>query len=929
MNTDRYQRIHSVFEQALDKDESARGVFLNEACRDDPQIRREVEALLVEADRKTTDDFLQPLPFSIKNQLGDDSDHSLVGHQLGPYRIDERIGRGGMGNVYLATRISEFQQRVAIKVIKRGMDTEQVLQRFHNEMQFSAALGKHSHIAAILDGGTTDDGRPYFVMEYVEGDRIDRYCDQNELRLRQRLELVQQVCSAIQHAHQHTIIHRDLKPSNIMITDQGVPKLIDFGIAKWLSPAADSFTAPVTDTAHRFLTPEYASPEQIRGESLTTATDVYSLGVILYELLTGRKPYRTTSRSPADLRQVIEHQEPARPSTAVRQDETQPDPLTDTAEDTARHTRRPRREAPRRLQRMLAGDLDNIVLMTLRKEPSRRYGSVEQLSADIQRYLDGLPVQARKDTWQYRATKWIRRHRLAVTAAAIVTICLVGGIIGTTTQARRALRHAERADAINSFLVNDFVRASDGYFDGDPNMSLYDAVQLAADRLKTAFTDQPETKAELHHIVGQSLLNLGRYHEALEHFDLALGLYENLPRFGPEHHKTIETLALKGDSLDTIEAFDEALVVLEDAWHRAEMTLGPQHPLTFLTMGRLGETLQTISKYEQAEPILRRAHELSLEHLEASDPRRYTALNSLGELLRAMGRHEESEPLRKLFFQLTNQHLGPSHPSSIGAMNALAGLYYDQARIAARNKNREEEQRRLAMAEPIFQQLVTTASNVLPEDHLTLAVYQGNYGACLAKLGRHSQAEPHVLQSVAICYVAAGPDQDTTEQYLRNSVMFYADWLNRSESADERAALIDKWQKQLQSFVALRATRAELDTKDNDTPYWWSKFLIEMVDLAPQASPVDALLQMLQERTPDLTDRANYWGNVGILLAKYDRAAPARSMLQSSYELRADALGIEHAETQWMLRELVSVSERLGESDDAMRYRELLTSPLN
>jgi non-specific serine/threonine protein kinase/serine/threonine-protein kinase len=343
------------------------------------------------------------------------------GGRVGPYRLLREIGRGGMGTVYLAARDDgEFKHQVAIKLVKRGMDTDRILARFRHERQILAGLD-HPNIARLLDGGHTDDGRPYFVMEYVDGESVREYCERRGLTVTDRIALFRTVCAAVQHAHQNLIVHRDIKASNIVVTDAGVPKLLDFGIAKLLDAERTDMGTAATDTVHA-MTPEYASPEQIRGEPVTTATDVYSLGVLLYELLAGRRPYETQGHRADEIARAVCDTEPPAPSNTVAD------------RDAGRLTRR------------LRGDLDTIVLMAMRKDPRRRYGSVEQLSADLGRHLEGRPVTAQRDTFAYRATKFVRRNRAGLAAAAVVFASLAGGLAATTWQARVARGERARAE---------------------------------------------------------------------------------------------------------------------------------------------------------------------------------------------------------------------------------------------------------------------------------------------------------------------------------------------------------------------------------------------------------------------------------------------------------------------------------------------------
>ena len=350
--------------------------------------------------------------------------------RIGNYQVIKEIGRGGMGAVFLARRADEqYQKQVAIKLIKRGMDTDSVLRHFRNERQILAAFD-HPNIARLYDGGTTDTGLPYFVMEYVEGLPIDEYCEKHNLSTAERLTLFRQVCGAVSYAHRHLVIHRDIKRSNVLITADGVPKLLDFGIAKILQQG-DGAESMATMTGMRLMTPEYASPEQLRGEPVTTATDVYSLGVVLYELLTGQLPYRVANRLPNEIARAVTDTEPQKPSTAGKAGKPKSDPS---------------RTGIFRNPKHLRGDLDNIVLMALRKEPERRYQSVEQFSNDIRRHLQALPVIARRDTVGYRAAKFVRRNKVATAAATVVFLTLIGGIVATTWQAHRATSEKLRAE---------------------------------------------------------------------------------------------------------------------------------------------------------------------------------------------------------------------------------------------------------------------------------------------------------------------------------------------------------------------------------------------------------------------------------------------------------------------------------------------------
>jgi eukaryotic-like serine/threonine-protein kinase len=455
MTPERYQQVKELFQSALKHEGSQRKRFLAEACAGDPSLREEVESLLTSHEEAPS--FIESSALEIVSKvLPDQPDKQMVGQRIGPYKVIREIAHGGMGAVYLAFRADdEYQKQVAIKLIKRGMDTDSIIRRFRNERQILANLD-HPNIARLIDGGTTEDGLTYFIMDHVEGLPIDAYCDAHKLSIAERLKLFCTVCSAVEYAHQHHVIHRDLKPSNIFINIEGVPKLLDFGIAKLLNPEPPFQT--VESVGLGPMTPDYASPEQVRGETITPASDVYSLGVLLYELLTGHRPYRIKSRTPQEIERVICEEEPERPSRAIGCiEEVLGSDGTSEITITPESVSATRDGQSEKLRRYLAGDVDKILLMALRKESERRYPSVDRFSEDIRRHLEGQPVIARKDALYYRSTKFIKRNKATFVAVALTAVILV--IVATAVSLLTA------RSQIASIAVLPFVNAS-----ADPNM---------------------------------------------------------------------------------------------------------------------------------------------------------------------------------------------------------------------------------------------------------------------------------------------------------------------------------------------------------------------------------------------------------------------------------------------------------------------------
>lgn len=448
MNPERWQKVKLVLAEAIEASPAEREACLDRRCAGDASLRHEVEVLL-EHEAGASSRFLNQAALAEVSAILLDSEQSrAIGRRFGAYRTVEQIGAGGMGEVYRAYRADdEYRKEVALKVVRGGQDSEFVVRRFKNERQILASL-EHPNIARLLDGGTSEDGTPYLVMELVEGQPITEYCEANSLSTGDRLKIFMRVCAAVQYAHQRLIIHRDIKPSNVLVTQDGTPKLLDFGIAKILDSDAGSGKPDVTLTVFRALTPQYASPEQVRGEAITTASDVYSLGVLLYELLTGKGPYPATANYQDAARVVCEF-EPLKPSTSMRFGDKS------ASISNSGFFSKILGIASGKGRNELKGDLDNIVLMALRKEPQRRYASVEQFAEDIRRYLRNLPVIARKDTATYRASKFVLRHKAAVTAATAIVLTLVAGFAITIREGRIAQRRFDDVRSLANSLIFD------------------------------------------------------------------------------------------------------------------------------------------------------------------------------------------------------------------------------------------------------------------------------------------------------------------------------------------------------------------------------------------------------------------------------------------------------------------------------------------
>ncbi len=685
------QQADAVLQRALELSDEARERFLDESCGTDPAMRTLVERLLRAGE---SDDAPLTPGGGASGPLWEELTRQLTpttpvepGDRLGAYRIVRTLGRGGMATVYLARRADgQFEHTVALKVLDATRNFEELAIRFAQERQILATLN-HPNIARLIDGGVTPSGQPYVVMEYVDGEPIDAYCDRLRLTIAQRIALLGQVAAAVHYAHGHLIVHRDIKPSNILVTADGQPKLLDFGIAKLLDPSAPH-AAPETRNALHLMTPEYASPEQVRGQPLTTASDAYQLGYLLYQLLTGRAPYGATQgRSFAEVVRVICSAEAVRPSEAVMSsqrdasssDRPSVDPLSVLRSTT-----------PQRLRRELSGDLDRITLMALRKEPEQRYESVYQLCDDLRRHAEGLPVTARPPTLRYRTAKFLRRHARGVAAAAATLAFVVTLVAWYTVQLAwerdRATAQFERAERARDFLVSVIdqsnpVRATGSA--GQPNMR--DLLRYARDRVETELADQPELQAEMGIAVARALHGVGEVAPARELLEKSIDQLRELGAtntlwFGRGMSKLGTMRSDLGDLTGGEAAFRESIAVLEslpasaevgrqlilartglaNLMQRAgraaeavvmreeilkahlELVGDPEHPDLAWDWFNLAIDYQSVGRFADAEAPLRTAERLTLAAYGESDPRMLHFWLLSSSLLALRGKFDES-----------------------------------------------------------------------------------------------------------------------------------------------------------------------------------------------------------------------------------------------------------------------------------------------
>jgi serine/threonine protein kinase/tetratricopeptide (TPR) repeat protein len=725
MDAERWQRIRTLFGAALERSPDELSAWLAAECGEDSALREEILSLL--AAHREGGDLLPepPLP-----PLSD----PLAGQRLGPYEVRQRLGGGGMGVVYLALRVDgQFKKRVALKVLKPGMDSEEILRRFRTERQILAAL-EHPNIARLLDGGTTDRGLPYFVMEYVEGSPITGYCDRENLSIPERLRLFRTVCSAVQFAHQSLVVHRDLKPGNILVGTDGTPKLLDFGIAKLLNADLSSQTMAWTAIGTQPFTPDYASPEQVRGGHITTASDVYSLGVLLYELLTGHHPYGDQGCTTAEMMHRITEVEPERPSN------------------------RAQRLGGRRLARQLAGDLDTIVMTALRKEPHHRYTSVEQLSEDVRRFLEGLPVLARKATFTYRLRKLALRHRLgaAVAATAVLAVVLFGaGMAGLALRLARERSRAEqeraRAEQVTGFLT-DLFEVSDPSRATGETVSARSLLDASARKIETDLKDQPEAQADLMETMGMIYRRLGLLDRALPLVESALARRQHL--LGPDHPKVAQSFNDLGLLHEDKGEYDLAATQYRQALDLRRRSFGPSHPEVAQSLSDLAGVLWAQGDYDAAEKGFREVLAMRRKlfgdhHLEVAK-----SLNNLGVILWSRGRYDEAEqPLREAL-AIRRQRLGEVNLEVADIRSNLALVVQAQGRYTE--------------AERLERDVIGVQRKLLDPEHPRLADSLNNLGFLLEVLGRYKEAAPLLDEALVIRRRRLGESHPKVAESLHN-----------------------------------------------------------------------------------------------------------------------------------------------------------------
>jgi eukaryotic-like serine/threonine-protein kinase len=797
-NLQQWQRIKEIVGSVLEREPAERGAFLDQVCSQDARLRAEVESLLA---AYQDSDGLSANPW-IAEPMQSEAEAKVIG----PYHLVKELGVGGMGQVWLAKQTKPVRRRVALKLIRQGMYDSAMVIRFKAEQQ-SLAIMDHPAIAKVFDAGTTPTGQPYFAMEYVDGLPITDYCDSKRMGIRERLQLFIRVCEGVQHAHQKAVIHRDLKPSNILVVEvdgKPMPRIIDFGLAKAVVPLVPGET--VFTRMGAFLgTPGYMSPEQASGEvqDIDTRTDVYSLGVVLYELLTGFLPFDPTRwkrQGPEEFLRQLREEDPPRPSTKIGLNREN-----STAQAESRSTEQ------RQLVTLLRGDLDWITLKALEKERERRYGTPAQLATDVDNYLSNRPVAARPATLRYRARKYIRRHAVAVAAAAGALAILIAFAAMQSVELRRITRERDRADRITQFMTSMF-KVSDPSEARGNSITAREILDKSSKEIDSALARDPELQTQLLVTMGNVYVGLGLFSRAQQMFQSAVATGRRSG--GLTNTSTLNAMSGLASLLLRLGKYPEAEKLLREIIGAQRRTLGPAHEATLHSLRLLSATLQGEGKLKEAEISQREALEADQRSLGREHTETVFSMNELANILDREGRVAEAEKLYREALEIGRRTLGPDHPQTLVLASSLASVLGEEDRLPEAEKlERDVLAARLRLLGPehpdtlqvehnlannldyggqyveaakLYQQTLEIQRRVLGPDAAETLRTMHNLGATLGRAGKREEAEELQRKTLELRQRVLGPDHPDTLDTLGELAMT----LSHEKKFDEARSLL-------------------------------------------------------------------------------------------------------------------------------------------
>ncbi|MEM1438703.1 MAG: serine/threonine-protein kinase [Pseudomonadota bacterium] len=879
-----WARLESLFERAVALPKEAQEAFIADNAGDSPEIAAQLRAMLA-ADAQATSgsDLLA---------RAQASDNDLIGTEIDRWRLLERIGSGGMGVVFLAERTDgNLEQRAALKIIKRGMDTDHVVQRFRQERQILAKL-EHPNIARVYDGGVTVDGRPYFVMEHVDGLPITTYCDTNKLGIEQRLKLFQRVCDAVHAAHRNLIVHRDLKPSNIMVTDEGELKLLDFGIAKSLEETDDP---GLTKTGLNVHTPAYAAPEQLLNEDVTTATDVYALGVILYELLAGRRPYEI-KRSADEFRDLVVSGTPPKPSAAITVSRTD-----GTLAETISGNRGLRTD---RLQRSLRGDLDTICLMALHREPQHRYPSADQVAADIGRYLRGQPVVAQPDSLAYRISKFVRRNRAGVAATAVVTLAFAGLVAFYTQRLAEerdvALAEQQKANEVVSFVTGLF-EVSDPSESRGEEITARELLDAGSQRIAFDLAEQPEVRFTMQRVLGQVYSSLGAHQKARAILEEALA--GQLEVLGDSALEVATTRLWLGRVLQNAGDNDGADVLYREAMATRRAALGGDSHEVLEVLSVRAFLEETLANFDEAEALYQQALALSRKLYSGDHPMVAKQMQELGGLYRVTDRAGDAEPILRDALAMQDRLFEGRHPEKADTKRQLAGLL--------RDTNRFEE------SKVIYLDLIASRTAMLGEEHHEVANTWNSYSQLLLRMNDVEGAIAANAKTIDIIErIYGGPHPSLGAAYNNYALML-------RDAGDLEGALRNyELSVEMQDLVELPA-----DHPNRTFPLTGMAAVYIRMGRFEEAEPIlrSALVVRRQAFGEDHRLVTETKTNLGKVAFELGNTEEGEALLLEAYGRFLEGRGPDASRTKQAARHLAELYDMLGDEEKASEYRALST----
>ncbi|HEV8445980.1 MAG TPA: serine/threonine-protein kinase [Gemmatimonadaceae bacterium] len=878
VDTDRWQRLAEILDAALAHDPNDWPQVLDAACAGAPDLRREAQLLLERVDDARQ--FLTTPPSNVAAAVvaeADDAAEYATGRRIGAYSIEREIGRGGMSRVLLARRADgHFEQHVALKLLRAGLDSELDHARFRAERQIVASLN-HPNIARLLDGGRTDAGQPYLVLEYVDGQPIDVYCNTRALSVGGRVELFLLAAGATQFAHRNLVIHRDIKPSNILVGADGTVKLLDFGLAKLLEPGARSRDETAAHTGAHWMTPEYAAPEQIRRHPVTTLTDVYQLGVVLYRVLSGRLPFTADDGDLRELEAAILKGEPAPPSAAVRDS------------DPAR-------------AKALAGDLDAIVLKAIRREPDERYASVDALADDLRRYLHGHAVHARRGSAWYRARRLVRRHRVEAIATLGVSLSLIVGAGVALTQAHRAAAERDIAaaasresEAITAFLMGLFETSDPSEARGD-TLTAHELLQRAAARAEK-LQSHPLAQARMLEVTARLYRGLGQYAKAGQMFARALSIEQNAGAGRtPEAAATLDELSAELIRLDRYAAADSAA---REALRIQVAALGPNHPSVAVTLHRIANVAVYQGRLAVADTFNRRALALRENSLGPDDSLTAESYLTLGSTLRREGRFVEAENEYRASLAAAERSGGRDNPHVADALVQIAYLL-------------DEDRRDYNRAGPFYSRALEIRRARFGDAHPMVAATLSDIAGFLSRRGDDSAAIATSRQALYVIRRAYGPEHPFVATYMSSlaSTLRHAGRLDEAANLYRDAIAMDRRlrgpEHETIAGLEIGLTRLLVQRHDLTEAERTVRDAIRIRGrLGNSASPGDAYAQ----------------GLLGMVLTREGRYVEADSALRGSLRKLERQVGREQHDVREVYGWLADLDDAVGRRDDALRHR--------